>query len=465
MKTTIVLFAGLFFLNIFSPLLAATYYVDVDKGSDQNIGTSQYTPLRTIQKAANILSAGDKVVVLAGTYNERVTETTSGSRDNPITYEAAGNVYCRGFTLAGGCDYVTIKGFDINPTQDDNEDGAGVFIGSGSEYIIVDGCSIHDTPRSGVKLYSNSSNCTVRNCTVSYVWLCGIDVYGYNHLIENNDVSHTLQRPNEYASPPSWTDADGLHFMGSNHVIRGNWVHDIVRSDNNATAHIDSFQIIGPAIDCVVEGNFFNVYREGMGEQGAMISDYTGAINGLTIKNNIFDGACTIVLERVSDYGLNNNRIINNTFYGGSYYTLQIKGSTNTTVRNNIFYDCGGGSNGYVYVQSVSASTVNIGNNNVYNSTGSPGTRSGYFTIPAPSDQWDIDPKVANVGSDDFTLLPDSPCIDAGINLPDVTNDFYGNQRPIGSGYDIGACEYTNATVTDREPPAPPTAVEIEIRE
>ncbi len=460
MKTRIISFTILIFFTLFSPLLAAMYYVDAADGSDLNRGTAQNTPFRTIQKAANTIIAGDTVIVLAGTYNERITETTSGSPGKPITYEAAGNVYCRGFTLSNGCDYVTIKGFDINPTQDDNVDGQGVFIGSGSQYIIVDGCTIHDAPRSGVKLYPDSSNCTVRNCTISYVWLCGIDVYGSSHTIEKNDISHILQYPPEYASPPSWTDADGMHFMGENHVLRGNKIHNILRSDGNSTAHIDNFQIIGPVTDCVIEGNYFNIYREGMGEQGAMISDYKGAVKNLTIKNNIFVGACTIVLEKVSSYGLNNIRIINNTFYGGSYYSVQLKGCTYATVQNNIFYDCGAGTRGYVYVQSASVPTSTIGNNNIYSSTGSPSTwAGGSFTIPAKGDQWDIDPKIANVGSEDFTLLPDSPCINAGISFSDVADDFYGNQRPIGSGHDIGACEYTKNSAADTIPPTSPSGV------
>jgi hypothetical protein len=42
-----------------------------------------------------------------------------------------------------------------------------------------------------------------------------------------------------------------------------------------------------------------------------------------------------------------------------------------------------------------------------------------------------------------FHLRPDSPAIDSGAVLSDVPGDLEGNPRPQGSGYDIGAYEYT----------------------
>jgi hypothetical protein len=42
---------------------------------------------------------------------------------------------------------------------------------------------------------------------------------------------------------------------------------------------------------------------------------------------------------------------------------------------------------------------------------------------------------------EDFVTPPNSPCVDAGITLSDVIDDFLGNHRPQGAGYDIGAYE------------------------
>lgn len=42
---------------------------------------------------------------------------------------------------------------------------------------------------------------------------------------------------------------------------------------------------------------------------------------------------------------------------------------------------------------------------------------------------------------EDFVTPGDSPCVDAGMTLSDVTDDILGNHRPQGAGYDIGAYE------------------------
>lgn len=66
-----------------------TLYVDVNTGNDSNNGTSPSTAFKTIQHAANISLAGDKIIVQPGTYRENVTISRSGTASNPIIYESA----------------------------------------------------------------------------------------------------------------------------------------------------------------------------------------------------------------------------------------------------------------------------------------------------------------------------------------------------------------------------------------
>jgi hypothetical protein len=47
------------------------------------------------------------------------------------------------------------------------------------------------------------------------------------------------------------------------------------------------------------------------------------------------------------------------------------------------------------------------------------------------------DPRFANAAADDYHLALNSPAIDAGINAG-VLNDFEGDVRPQGIGFDIG---------------------------
>jgi len=67
---------------------AATYYVRTD-GNDSNTGTADNAggAWLTVQKSAATAAAGDHVYIRAGTYNEYVTNTASGSAGSPIVFE------------------------------------------------------------------------------------------------------------------------------------------------------------------------------------------------------------------------------------------------------------------------------------------------------------------------------------------------------------------------------------------
>ena len=73
-------------LMLTCPLMATTYYV-AKSGNNNNAGT-QAAPWLTIGKAASTMVAGDKVIVSAGTYAEKVTPANSGTSSARITYEA-----------------------------------------------------------------------------------------------------------------------------------------------------------------------------------------------------------------------------------------------------------------------------------------------------------------------------------------------------------------------------------------
>src|SRR5579862_7607482 len=66
--------------------LLSSWYVS-PSGLDTNPGTLA-KPFKTIQAAANIAVAGDKVEIETGTYHEMVTPVNSGIPGKPITFEA-----------------------------------------------------------------------------------------------------------------------------------------------------------------------------------------------------------------------------------------------------------------------------------------------------------------------------------------------------------------------------------------
>jgi hypothetical protein len=58
-----------------------------------------------------------------------------------------------------------------------------------------------------------------------------------------------------------------------------------------------------------------------------------------------------------------------------------------------------------------------------------------------------VNPLFVSVGAKDYHLQSSSPAINAGYDLTGVVSDDYeGNSRPQGAGYDIGAFEYSGGT-------------------
>ena len=83
-----------------------------------------------------------------------------------------------------------------------------------------------------------------------------------------------------------------------------------------------------------------------------------------------------------------------------------------------------------------------VHNNIIFNNTVNftdEGTRTD------ANDNLFTNPSFANPNAGDFRLLQGSSAIDAGVALPDVKQDLEGNPRPIGTGWDIGAYEFTQA--------------------
>ena len=418
-----------------------TYYVNGKTGLDTNPGT-QALPWRTIQKAADRVPVGKTVHVQAGNYPERVRIERSGRINAPISFQAEGSVSMHGFTVEAS--YITIRGFEITNTPDDSKDGFGIWL-QGSGCVIEDNY-IHDATRGGIQVYAQlgsealTANCLVRNNRLYHNAKVGIEIYGRDHVVEGNEVWRTIQYHPDWKDPPNSVDADGVRFFGSGHILRGNYIHDILFSDpENVDPHIDCFQTWGDsyreaAHDVLIEKNVcdnIQAQARGMVGQGLMLHN----ASNLTIRNNIIKAYKGIIGSGLSS----NLVIINNTFINDLRLptTFNPAGISLTDVsapvtKNNIFYD----QPGYTIVL-WQVTGLDTGKNLSYRSDGQePLTIDSY---PHENDLWNTNPMFVSVT--DYHLTAESPAIDAGA-MVDVTDDFDGNPRPQGDAMDIGAFEY-----------------------
>lgn len=428
--------ALLSFLTSVQQVGAATDYFVSPAGNDSNPGSSS-APWKTIQKAANVMVAGDTCTVLAGTYDERIQITRSGTPSAPITYIASGKVTTKGFRIAAS--YVSVKGFEITNTGANWTEGVGIDVASGTNCVIENNYIYEATCR-GIATSASTDSCTIRNNRLYRNGMVGIDLYGTNHLVEKNEIWGTIQHHPKWPDPPG-ADADGIRLFGSGHTFRANYIHDITYKDaENVDPHIDCFQTWtdayhAPAKNIVFEGNRC-VVLESLSSNANGHGFMLHGASYLTIRNNIiqaFGGVNT------GAGGCSNLTIVNNVFSSDlSFPTdrspigIGLFNAPYVTIKNNIFYNL---PDHLIYVSGTSSTGLDVGYNLAYRSDGKPPAGSPY-----PNDLWNVNPKFINPGSD-FHLQADSPCIDKGISLSAVNTDFEGIPRPQGNGYDIGAYE------------------------
>ncbi len=429
-----------------------TYYVSVT-GSDSNPGT-QSQPWRTIQKAADIMTAGDTVYVNAGTYNERVAMHSSGNSGAMISFIANGTVKMHGFSIYA--DYIRVKGLNITSVASGWTTIAyGIYIHG--DYCIVEDNYIYYCPNSGIATGAASSGCTIRNNKLQRNTLAGMEIDGTNHIIENNEIWDTIVYHNPTQSMLT-QDSNGAFFHGSGHIFRSNYIHDINFTNPESRdyhPHIDAFQTWYGASNILFEKNLI-VMPEYVDETGNSLAGWmlAGADN-ITIKNNI------VVTHRGTETGgggCSNLNILNNVFVGSLDYPadsgwpggIMLENAPYSTVRNNIIYNQ---VNQSIYLVGSTFTDLDIGNNLTYRSNGT--TPSAYTYTTQSSDLWGVDPRFVNSSTRDYSLQSDSPAIDAGATLSEVTDDYDGNSRPKGSAYDIGAYEYTGIESKPKPTPSP----------
>lgn len=391
------------------------HYVSLT-GNDSNPGTLD-NPFRTIQKGA---STGGTIIVLEGTYNERVSVT------KPATFLAQGQVTMKGFTVTAND--VHIKGFYITDTINDSQNGVGIWI-YGSDCIIEDN-HIYYAIRGGILINYPSTGCVISGNRLEKNSQYGIDIRGTNHLIENNEIWGTIQYHPGWINPPSWVDADGIHFHGSGHIIRSNYIHDIKMSDQeNKNPHIDCAQtfdggtVYKPAASNILFERNFCDNAQPIASSAMMIAQ----ASNLTITNNIFDTYVGINVQLSSNVYVYHNVITSDLSFQTANYPAGISvTSTSLTAKNNIFYNLPGH---VIYIHSGSV----VGEKNLMWNSGQTIWSSSYNHS---NDLWNVDPLFLI----DYYPAPDSPLIDNGAVVP-VTIDYAGAPRPQGTGYDIGIFE------------------------
>lgn len=422
-----------------------------------------------MRKASSTVSSGAHTInVATGTYAERVTDSYSGSSaGNYRWWKANGSVNMGGFYITGS--YIKITGFTIE-TSTTGYDGVGIRA-QPTNYSVFDGNTIQDCPNRGIFIWMGSHN-TVSNNTVVRCAEAGLDINGDYNLIENNDISDIRNCVKGLCQNSG--QADGIRPFGGYNTYRGNYIHNMHYASQTYVGeppHMDGFQTWNapncPVIhDTVFERNHVIMNDVAVHPNTAMHGFmFNGGAYNLTFKNNIFE---VHNFMNASNTGPGDPKVYNLYFYNntlrGSLSHWVSNGDpygscgflfTNVTgtveIKNNITVDF----EGHYSKESSCDAVFTRKNNVIWNSNSTTPGITGFSPTYDPTDLWKIDPKFVTQWTN-LQLQGSSPCIDAGIKIDTVTNDYLGAGRPYGSGYDVGAYEHAEET-----PLSPPSGLRI----
>jgi len=394
----------------------AEYYV-APGGSNSHDG-SALAPWATLQRAADAVGPGDRVVVRPGNYTGFYLDA-SGSPGSPIEFFAEPGV------LINQRNAVTPDGINLERAS----------------HIVIDGFAVTGMPRAGVRTVGVASDfaefVAIRNVHAYDNAKWGILTGHVDDLaIENNETSGSQIEHGIYVSN-----------SGNRPVIRGNvsWGNRANGIHMNGDLSLGGDGVISGAL---VSGN--RIFDNGLGGGSGINMD--GVQNSRIENNLIYNAHASGISLYQIDGGApsTGNIVINNTIHQAAdgRWALNIQdAATGNTVLNNI-----------LVTQHSFRGAIDISADSLpalvsdYNAVVSRFTTNDSTTILSLA-QWqaatgqDAHSLAAmpaelfvNWAAGDYRLKPGSPAINAGTSLLAPTVDLLGMSRPADA-VDIGAME------------------------
>ncbi len=300
----------------------------------------------TIQSCADIVAHGDTCSVGAGSYNERVTISASGTVNGTgctdwITFSGSSRTanVNSGFLITGSC--VAIDSFTIDPWtgQDYTCDNVSVqcrnaiaFTGSNNK---ANNNYVHGwrgegaiSGTRGISWASRPSNNIISN---NYLYQCqqAIGVWGDNWSVTGNEINRLY----------AWTSGDDCDYMrawGIGLTVSNNFFHGTILSEVGG-AHVDCLQTWAGG-GAYLSNLTYN--QNWCSENHELISQYSASNANYAITNNVF--ANGLIAEGTTrGGGLDLEGVVNVTITGNTFYNTGAAGwcdyqSTNCLARNNL---------------------------------------------------------------------------------------------------------------------------------
>jgi hypothetical protein len=379
---------------ILNPQPGDVYHI-AQNGSDSNDGSLE-RPWRTVSHAWRNTGGGDTVLMREGTYTESFT-LSSSSQGRGV----AGQMW-------------TLKSYPGEEVKFTNTE----FVVNAS-YVRIQGlvlegvgrdCNI-DVGDSGVpervEILDNLFTGSQSERVVSFT--------GKNGLVQGNTVNIT-----------SGSVSHAFYIKhGDGNTIRGNYITGMYKYGIQIYDEDKYSQYTASIRNILVENNIIVASKT---KSGIVVSGGDGSklpieVDGIVIRNNrILNNAENAILVAYQGR-IRNISIYNNVLYGNDIGVEISAGDVDgITIKNNIFF-----SNRYAQTDISSRINNLIISHNLYHQPASVGTGA--------SDDSPVygDPLFVDAAGGDFHLQPNSPAIDAGVDVGLPYN---------GAAPDLGAFEY-----------------------
>jgi parallel beta-helix repeat protein len=415
-------------------------------GDDAHDGLTWGTAKRTVAAALAIAPGSVEAWVAKGIYA------------GPVSV-GAGEALYGGF--AGTETERGQRDWSINPTVLDGGGGNVAAVHCGGPNVTVDGFTVRnglwgvETSPGTLSLAHN----VIRDNERAGVWAFGTTIVAGCVVADNGGVGISVKGSATLSSNAVFGNGDhGIDLSGNATVthnsVSGNARYGVSGSDG-------SFILTDNYIsDNGMSGAFFyygtvtltNNALTGNGEAGAYIyPDCTATLTNNEITGSFGDGVYVSSRSAAT--------LVNNTISGSGASGVNVAGGAATLINNTVCGNNGSGvdldTGAVSLTNNIVASNVLFGvrrvrgdipvfsHNDVYGH-GQPDFAG--FTPPADQGNFSLNPKLTSLYHD-IHIQPDSPCRDAGSNVPLIgAADIDGQPRVQGAGVDIGSDESDGVT-------------------
>lgn len=403
--------------------MSATNYYVSNAGMDSNTGLTSNEAFETLQKAADVVTAGDTVFVIGGTYTGFDIRNVNGAPNQLIVFIASNKdavINNKGPLREDGinienADYIEVNGFKVSGMTNG---GNGIRVVT-SDHCIVRNCSCNNNAERGIFTgFTDDILIEYNVCTNS------IDEHG---IYVSNSSDRPIIRYNEcYGNNNIGIHMNGDLSAGGDGIISDAQVYGNILHDNNQAAGINMDGCENPIV-------YNNLIYNNHTAQGIALFQGDGAIptQGAKIFNNTIivpsDGRWGILVTTGSNIGtkIYNNIIINEHAWRGC---ITVEDTTGFSSDFNILQD----------------KMSNSGD-------GSTDSLTAWQSLGLDIHSILADPQSAifvDSAGNDYHLAPTSQAINTGTSIVsiEVGIDFNGDIRPQGTEYDIGCYEFSEAT-------------------